>query len=162
MFEVNEKQHQKNTIQLLYSMKKEILSIGLMVAGGILGSIAQETAKSSIGLDDAYVSIAAAGGTIFLASQLKGDMKNVAMGASAVMGMNAISESAMLLAQKTSNPTVDKLVELLPHVKAPNVLANPNIAAPVDNVMIDNEGDQEGVQGLYDDYQSNDILEFVK
>jgi len=110
--------------------KSELIALGLMTGGGILGSIAQETAKASIGFDDAVVSAVATAGTMYAASKMDGNVKHLLLGASAVMAMNTVSEGATLLAQKTANPTVDKLVEILPRVKAPNVLANPKIETP--------------------------------
>ena len=115
-------------------MKEELLKAAILVAGGVLGSIAQETLKSSVDIDDSLVSGAAAAGTLFLATKVDGNMKNLALGASTVMGMNALSEVATTMAQKSSNPTIDKLAELLPRVSAPNVLANPNVDIPVENI----------------------------
>ena len=142
-------------------MKGDLLTLALMAGGGILGSIVQETVKSSVDIDDAYVSMAASAGTLFLASKIKGDIKHVITGASTVMAMNAISETANLVASKTTNPTVNKLVELLPRVSAPNLLASPSIAAPVDNFIEDAEyvDDSEGVNGLT--YSGHSVMDMV-
>lgn len=135
--------------------KTELLKIGAMAGGGIIGSIAQSTTKSSLNVEDALVSAATTAGTIFLASKLKGNMQNMALGAAAVMAMNTISEGANMLAQKSANPTIDKIAELLPTVIAPNMLANPSLDIPVDNFEdTDFTEDQaqdiieEGVNGL--------------
>lgn len=135
-------------------MIKNLTTIGLMAGGAIAAAVVSETAKSSIDIDDAFISVGATAAGVYLASKTKGKSRDIALGAVTILGMNAISDTVNFAAQKTANPMIDKLSELLPTVKATNVLSNPDVSEAQDAIDYEHtspaihEGD--GINGLYD------------
>lgn len=138
-------------------MIKNLTTIGLMAGGAIAAAVVSETAKSSLDIDDAFISVGATVAGVYLASKAKGKTRDIALGASTILGMNAISDTVNYAAQKTANPMIDKLSELLPTVKATNVLSNPELVLLPEQDAINYEhtspaiieGEEEGINGLY-------------
>jgi len=134
--------------------KKDLSTVGLMTMGAIGAAVVNETMKSSLNVDDVFVSLGATAVGIFFASKAKGKTRDFALGATTLLGMNAISDSVSYAAQKTENPMIDKLSELLPTVNATNLLANPDVDLSSEQDALNYEytspatTENEGVNGL--------------
>lgn len=143
-------------------MKTNLTKIGLMAGGAMAAAIASETAKSSLSIDDAFISVGATALSVYLASKAEGKTRDLALGASAILGMTAISDSVNYAAQKTNNPMVDKLSVFLPRVNATNLLANPTTdLEPVEDfINYENTSPavietEEGINGLNNTHSLN-------
>lgn len=105
-------------------MKGIALQLAMLTAGVIAGGIVNETVKSSLEIEDAAISGALTAGGVFATAKTTGSLKNVLLGATIASAVSTVSDGVNLLAQKTNNPMIDKVSELLPSIKATNLLAN--------------------------------------